>query len=215
MALHELLHECSTFSEFSMDDLKILATFMEEVNIKHSELIFDEQSPSNAVYIILSGRVSIYKMFHGMANFLTILEKNDIFGEVAFVDNKTRSASAKTLDDCRLAKFGYSHFDIIRKQAPEIGMKFTLVLMKELSRKFRAINSGIDLKSLEHTLNEIIISRQEVKLNTPEVEYYCHITYFDRGVSNPFMKIDVKGQIFLIPFSQIRSIVLPNSYGKF
>jgi len=215
MALHEQLAEFPMFSVFTNDELKTLSEFMQKVTFNEGETIFDEKSPTNAVYFILSGRVNIYKMLHGSVNFLTILDKGDVFGEVAFVDQQARSASTKALDECSLAKFLYEHFDVIQKQAPHIGMKLTIQMMKELSRKFRAVNSGLDLKTLEHTLNELILSKQPVKVSTSDVEYICNILYFDRTTNSPIMKINIKDQVVLLPFSQIKSITLQNKFGKF
>jgi len=215
MNLAQKLAENPVFSVFSSEELQVLSTFMEEATYGENEVIFDEQSPTKAVYIVLSGRINIFKQLHGMTNFLTILDRNDVFGEVAFVDQQARSASARALDDCTLAKFAYEHFDVIQRQAPQVGMKFILQLMKELSRKFRALNAGLDLKSLEHTVNELILSKQQVKVSTVDAEYYCNILYFDRGHTSPFMKIDVKGQVVLLPMGQIKSITLQNKFGKF
>lgn len=215
MSLAARLAESPVFSAFSPEELETLCTFMEEVKYGENEVIFDEQAPTKAVFFVLSGRVNIFKQLHGMTNFLTILDRNDIFGEVAFVDQQARSASARALDDCVLAKFVYDHFDVIQRQAPQVGMKFILQLMRELARKFRALNAGLDLKSLEHTINELILSKQQVKVSTVDAEYYCNILYFDRGHSSPFMKIDVKGQVVLLPMGQIKSITLQNKFGKF
>ena len=215
MSLAEKLAENPSFAVFSPQELETLCTFMEEVKYKENDVIFDEHAPTNAVYFVLQGRVNIFKQLHGMTNFLTILERNDVFGEVAFVDQQARSASAKALDDCCLAKFVYEHFDVIQRQAPQVGMKFILQLMKELSRKFRAVNAGLDLKSLEHTINDLILSKQQVKVSTMDNEYYCNILYFDRGHSSPFMKIDLKAQVMLLPMNQFKSITLQNGFGKF
>ncbi|MBF0406894.1 MAG: cyclic nucleotide-binding domain-containing protein [Candidatus Riflebacteria bacterium] len=215
MNLIEKLPELPLFQDFSRDEIKTLAGLMQVIEAKEKEVIFDEKSPTSAVYFILSGRVSIYKMLHGAANFLTILEKGDLFGEVAFVDQKARSASASALDDVKLAKFAYEHFEVIQKQAPVVGMKLVVLLMRELARKFRAVNAGLDLKSLEHTINELIVMKQQVKVTTSDTEYICSILYFDRVSNNPFLKIDYKSQTILLPFSQIKSIILPNQYGKF
>lgn len=215
MSVYEKFRENSFFNEFSDDELRILADFTEEQTFAEGEVIFNEQSPTTAVYFILHGRISIYRSLMGHANFLTILEKNDIFGEVSFADQQARSASANALDESVVAKFGYDHFDIIQSQSPVIGMKLLKAIMKEITQKFRAVNSGIDLKSSEQTISELISSKQKVKITTENAEYICAIMYADKTGANPFVKIDLSGQTILIPFSQIRSIALPNRFGKF
>lgn len=215
MSIANKLRENPMFNEFSSDELESLVTFMEETEFKEGEPIFSEQSPTNAVYFILSGRVNIYRAIVGTSSFITILEKNDVFGEIAFVDQQYRSASANALDATTAARFEYSHFDVIQNQSPILGIKFLKAIIKEITRKFRAVNSNIDLKSSEQTINELILSRQKVKISTDSTEYICIVMYADKTGVNPLVKIDFNGQTILIPFSQIRSIALPNKYGKF
>ncbi len=215
MSLAERLRESPLFNEFTNDDLELLTTFMEEVSFAEGEPIFSEQSPTTAVYFILSGRVTIYRSLVGASNFITILEKNDVFGEIAFVDQQYRSASANALDATSVARFDYGHFDVIQNQSPVLGIKLLKSIIKEITRKFRAVNSNIDLKSSEQTINDLIIGRQKVKITTETAEYICIIMYADKSGVNPLVKIDLTGQTILIPFSQIRTISLPNKYGKF
>ncbi|KAF1081770.1 MAG: hypothetical protein GQF41_2110 [Candidatus Rifleibacterium amylolyticum] len=215
MSISDKLRENQLFSEFTGDELELLATFMEEASFDEGQPIFSEQSPTTAVYFILSGRVTIYRALVGASNFITILEKNDIFGEIAFVDQQYRSASANALDATTVAMFEYSHFDIIQNQSPLLGIKLLKAIIREITRKFRAVNSNIDLKSSEQTINDLIIGRQKVKITTDSAEYICIIMYADKSGTNPLVKIDLSGQTILIPFSQIRTICLPNKYGKF
>lgn len=215
MALHERLRENPFFVDFNDEELVMLTTFMGEESFSEGQIIFNEQSPTNAVYFILYGRVTIYRSLYGQSNFITILEKNDVFGEIAFADQNARSASANALDSVMVAKFEYEHFDVIQKQNPALGMKLLRALIKEITRKFRAVNSSLDLKSSEQTINDLIVARQKVKISTENSEYICAIMYADKSGVNPFVKIDVSGQTILIPFNQIRTITLPNQYGKF
>ena len=203
------------FSEFTSEELDLLTTFMEEATYNDGQPIFGEQSPTTAVYFILSGRVTIYRAIVGASNFITILEKNDIFGEIAFVDQQYRSASANALDATTVAMFEYSHFDVIQNQSPLLGLKLLKAIIREITRKFRAVNSNIDLKSSEQTINDLIVGRQKVRITTDSAEYICIIMYADKSGANPLVKIDLNGQTILIPFSQIRTISLPNKYGKF
>ncbi|MBU1109920.1 MAG: cyclic nucleotide-binding domain-containing protein [Candidatus Riflebacteria bacterium] len=215
MSLNEKLRENSLFSDFSNAELELLSTFTEEVNYAEGAAIISEQAPTTAVYFILNGRVTIYKALVGASNFITILEKNDIFGEIAFVDQQYRSASVNALDECSLAKFEYSHFDIIQKQSPIVGLKLLKALIKEITSKFRAVSSCTDLKSPDHMINDLIISRQKVKISTDTTDYICAIMYADKSGVNPLLKIDFNGQTILLPFNQVRTISLPNKFGKF
>ncbi len=217
MSLQEQLGQNRIFEGFSQDDLGMLASLMEEMKYQDGELILSETAePSSNIFFILSGKVQIFKHVSGIINILTVLDKNDIFGEVAFVDRKMRSASAKALGPVTLALLRYEHFNIIKKQAPALGMDFLMCLMGELTRKFRAVNEGLDIKSPEYAMQELVSSSQQVMVTTKGGgEYTCTIVSADRSPHNPFMKLDVKGQTILLPLHEVKSIIFPNRYGKF
>ena len=59
--------------------------------------IFNEGAQSSEVYLIRSGRVEISKKSKGEEILLKTLGPKEIFGEMALIDNKGRSASAKAL----------------------------------------------------------------------------------------------------------------------
>jgi CRP-like cAMP-binding protein len=62
------------------------------------EMVFLEGDPSNAAYIIKSGRVEILKESPGGPLRLAVLGEGDIFGEMGLVDERPRSAAARALE---------------------------------------------------------------------------------------------------------------------
>lgn len=206
-----------SFLPFPEEKLNMLASLMEIEEFKDKDVILSEENQTFSLYLILKGKVQIYKANSGFLSILSILEQNDLFGEVAFVDHKCRSACAAAIGKVTVAVFKADHFDIIKKQDPSLGMDFLFHLMRELTRKFRAVNEGLDIKSPEHTIQELITSGNQIMLTTKTgLDYYCTIKAADRTNQQiPFLKIEVKDQILLIPFHEIKAIVFPNKYGKF
>ncbi|HNV72505.1 MAG TPA: cyclic nucleotide-binding domain-containing protein, partial [Candidatus Ozemobacteraceae bacterium] len=199
------------------EDMNMLASLMEEVEYEPKELIVGEKQETTHLYFLLSGRAQIYKMSSGQVNILTVLEKNDLFGEVSFVDRQVRSACVSALDKCSVAILKLEHFDVIKKQAPAFGMDLLMALMKELTRRFRAVNEGLDIKSPEYVIQELILSGQQVMVNTKSgQEYICIVKASDRSQSLPMLKIGIQsGQTLMIPFHEIKAIVFPNKFGKY
>ncbi len=217
MALADRLQNFPVFSGFKMEDMNMLASLMEEVEYEPKELIVGEKQETTHLYFLLSGRAQIYKMSSGQVNILTVLEKNDLFGEVSFVDRQVRSACVSALDKCSVAILKLEHFDVIKKQAPAFGMDLLMALMKELTRRFRAVNEGLDIKSPEYVIQELILSGQQVMVNTKSgQEYICIVKASDRSQSLPMLKIGIQsGQTLMIPFHEIKAIVFPNKFGKY
>lgn len=61
--------------------------------------IISEGSTSQDVYLIKSGRVEIVKNSKNGKQILATLGPNEVFGEMALIENRTRSASAITVLD--------------------------------------------------------------------------------------------------------------------
>ncbi|MEB3228756.1 MAG: EAL domain-containing protein, partial [Synechocystis sp.] len=67
------------------------------------ELIFSEGDEGNYAYIVEEGQVEIWTVVNGDRLVLNVLEPGRLFGELALVDWKPRSASASALSDCILS----------------------------------------------------------------------------------------------------------------
>lgn len=74
-------------------EANFMATLSKEERFKPGETIFREGEPGDKVYTVLEGRVRISKNIPGTGEeALAILARGDIFGEMALVDRRPRSA---------------------------------------------------------------------------------------------------------------------------
>lgn len=62
-------------------------------------VIFREGESGNLAYVISSGKVEISKVVDGEKKVLATLGPDDVFGELALIDNAPRAATAKALVD--------------------------------------------------------------------------------------------------------------------
>jgi CRP/FNR family transcriptional regulator, cyclic AMP receptor protein len=67
-----------------------------------SEIIFHEHDINQEVYLIQTGRVGISKKIGEVEQKLAQLHPGEFFGEMSFLDNKPRSATAKALEKSRI-----------------------------------------------------------------------------------------------------------------
>lgn len=90
------------FSEQKLSALEInlLSTMSKERKLEPGEVIFREGDPGDNLYLVLAGEVIVTKQFAGIGEeALAFLERGDIFGEMALIDDQPRSAGAKASDD--------------------------------------------------------------------------------------------------------------------
>lgn len=131
-------------SEMNRDELALLATFIVAKTFKDGEEIISKDSKTSNLMFIFSGKVKIYRTFPNGGTFAQTINANEIFGEVAFIDQQGRSASGVAVGATEIGMFDYEHFEVIKKQDPVFGMKLLLQISKLLAGKVRSVNNKLD-----------------------------------------------------------------------
>ena len=72
---------------------------MPNIHFNKSELIFEEGYPADCVYLICDGSVQVFKKRDNKQIHLAELEKDSIFGEMAFISERPRSATVMASQD--------------------------------------------------------------------------------------------------------------------
>lgn len=113
-----LLHGVDIFLDTETEHLAKVAAIAEEVRFTPGTVIFREGEPSDALYVILEGTVSLRK--DGMEK--TVVREKETFGMWALLDESPRLVTAVAMAETRTLKiereYFYdvlaSHFDIVR-----------------------------------------------------------------------------------------------------
>ncbi|MEE9288039.1 MAG: ATP-binding protein [Bacteroidota bacterium] len=138
---------------------KLLTKFSER-SYEAGSLIFQDGSSSNQIFMILTGRVKIWKKTkYGGEIVLAILHERDFFGELEVIDVLPRSANAAAIDETTLAVLPRADFDALLRQHPQA----TLNLLHSLSNRLRTVDETLILELERHTDDA---SRQFDRLHT-------------------------------------------------
>jgi CRP/FNR family transcriptional regulator len=121
----------------------LVAPSVPESNInrtfKEDEMVFAENEPGRELYIIQSGRVKITKMVNGQEVMLAVLQTGDIFGEMALLDNKPRSASAIVAEDATMLAINKSNFEGMVKAQPQLATRLITLLSERIWMAYRQL----------------------------------------------------------------------------
>jgi hypothetical protein len=99
-----------------------------------SDIIFEEGSFGNEMFIIRTGKIRIYTIKDGRQIVLRTCGKGEIFGEMALVDDKPRAASAISEENnTQLIAVDHSKFLYLVNQQPP----FALTIMHILCERIR------------------------------------------------------------------------------
>lgn len=78
---------------------------------RDGQIIFEENSFGDWLYVIESGAVELYKTVDGRSVPIEILREGDVFGELAFIAKIPRTASARAMGDVTLGILDRTYLD--------------------------------------------------------------------------------------------------------
>jgi CRP/FNR family transcriptional regulator len=107
--------------------------------LEEDDMVFCENEPGKELYIIQSGRVKITKMVDGQEVLLAVLQSGDIFGEMALLDNKPRSASAIAAERCTMLAINKVNFTGMVEQQPQLATRLITLLSERLWMAYRQL----------------------------------------------------------------------------
>ncbi len=137
----KLLAGIELFSELADDELKEISTLAQTRSVSRDTTIFNEGDTADAVFVVVNGRVKIVTTStDGKEFILTVLGAGQVFGEMALIEEATRSASVVTITDVELLVISRKDFDHLLHTSPGISRK----LMAILSRRLRRANSKME-----------------------------------------------------------------------
>lgn len=96
------------------------------------DIIFSEGDPGDIMYAVAEGEVEI--SIHGKPVYF--VKQGEVIGEMALIDRKPRSATAKAKTDCKLVPIDEHRFNYLIKQTP----MFVTQIMKVMSERIRSNN---------------------------------------------------------------------------
>ena len=108
----------STMPERALDELVKFSTV---ARFEPHEDIFNKGDPGDCLYGVLSGRVRIYSASpEGNEIMLNVMETGELFGEIAILDGRPRTASAAAMERADLLRIHRDHFLPYVKANPDL-----------------------------------------------------------------------------------------------
>lgn len=152
----ELLAQMPVFGGLNQETLELLTTLAEPTVVNVGEHFFLEGDASNAMYVLQSGCVEIYKTWNSESKLLKRMNPGDCFGEMALIDLSPRSASALALEPCEALEITPAILSEIYQHDSE---QYTLLQMnmgRELSRRLRLVDEQLFRALMGESLPETI-----------------------------------------------------------
>ena len=149
----DILKQIPLLSKLSKRELKIISKFAFERTFEANEFVFQTGQPGAAMFIIKEGEVKIVKENSDNEYVeIAVLEKGDIFGELALLDSSPRSAGALVSKPTKAIAIFREDLNKLLETHPEIGGNIMMHL---------AIITG---KRLKDTTAQVIQMENEMNM---------------------------------------------------
>src|SRR5438067_4846590 len=128
-----LLRSHPLFGAIAPDLLERLSSYATTRAVHRGDTIFAKGDPANSLYAVCAGTVKIsVPSVDGKDAVFNLVGEGEIFGEIALLDGRPRTADATAMTDCELMMIERRDFlDLVRHQ-PEIALKLMEVLCARL-----------------------------------------------------------------------------------
>jgi CRP-like cAMP-binding protein len=125
-----------------------LASIALKKSFQRGQTIFSEGEPGTGFYVVLSGRVKIYKISaEGKEQILHIFGAGEPFGEVPVFEGRRFPAHAVALDESRCLFFPRQAFVDLISRNPSLSLNMLAVLSRRL-RRFTVLVDDLSLKEV-------------------------------------------------------------------
>lgn len=155
--ISEYLAGTPIFSGLSEAELDELAPLVFVRRLPGDTVIFHENDPAAAFYMVKSGKVKIYKLSReGREQVLAILGEGQILGDVPAFDGGPYPATAATMEESELLLVRSGDFQDLLKQHPDMAVKIIKVLGQRLRQAMELVRD-LSFKQVPHRLAGMLL----------------------------------------------------------
>lgn len=132
--------------------------------------IFSESEPGNEMYLIKSGRVKVIRSEKTGTKVLSILGAGNLFGEMALIEAKPRSASVVAMDKTEVLVLTFSDLEQIISGKPEFLFKLIQILCKRIRFTTCQVQNFSIKSALARTADLLLMLADGCSAQTNQVE---------------------------------------------
>jgi CRP/FNR family transcriptional regulator, cyclic AMP receptor protein len=133
LSKRQVLQRSSLFARLGDGEIDAILAYAQVAKYAAGAQIVAKGDPGNSVMAVLNGRVSISAPSpDGRQVVLSMLHDGDVFGEIALLDGKERTANVNALTDCEILIVSRRSFWPMLERRSDICIDLILVLCERL-----------------------------------------------------------------------------------
>ena len=159
----EMLRKIPFFQKLKDNVMEKISGLVLEEKVSAGEVLFEQGDPGDSMYIVLSGEGTVLKTIEDEGKkrqkSLGFVEKDVLFGEMAFFDEQPRSATIKANTDMKLLKLKKDDLEQFFMEDSQSASIVFYEVIKVISGKLR--DSARELVTVYETGKAIALSNSE------------------------------------------------------
>jgi len=202
----ELLRRCPLFAGLKEEDLKKIRAIASLKRVGKKEVLFSEGEEAKGFYVILSGKVKLYKISpEGKEQILHVVSAPDAFAEAALFLEGDYPAFAEALSDGQLLFFPKRDFIQLIGKNPQLSINM-IISLSHFLRKFASLIEELSLKEVSSRIAKYLIDLslklskegkipKEVELDLSKTQLASKLGTISETLSRTLAKMKAKGII--------------------
>lgn len=202
----QLLRRCPLLAGLKEEDIKKIRTIGTPKKVAKKEVIFSDGEEAKGFYIILSGKVKLYKISpEGKEQILHIISAPEAFAEAALFLEGSYPAFAEALEESHLFFIPGREFVQLIEKNPRLGINM-IVSLSQFLKKFTALIEELSLKEVSSRVAKYLLdlslraeregkSPVEIELDVSKGQLASKLGTISETLSRTFKKLVTKGVI--------------------
>jgi len=184
------LKKIDLFASFSEVDLAGFAAKVDEIYLADGAVLFRQGEPGRDMFILVSGRLRVSRD----SRTITTIEPMNYVGEMAIIEQKTRSASVHALASCLLLRITLELFQEFFSRQPPALVAMMTTLSQRIRRDTEEIaaeceKANMMIHDMKNLLSPFYLLEVLVK-KVPEVAGHRYMEYMTLARDNLLLMMD-------------------------
>jgi CRP/FNR family cyclic AMP-dependent transcriptional regulator len=156
----ELLSRVDIFESLSEEEIReLLSDLLQrnaEIDLSAGKVFYTPQQPDGKLFILIKGRVRIYKMEAAREFTLEVVDAGTVFGEVAFTPHAFRESYAEATEASVVFAMERAAVERLILQKPQVGLRM-ISLLSERLHYYETRMEDVTLKEVPARLASLIL----------------------------------------------------------
>jgi CRP-like cAMP-binding protein len=142
--IHSLIPKCRLLENFSPQEVRLLAHFMEVYRAEPGVEIIQEGDGGDFMLMVIEGRIEVHKRDRwNTPQLLAVVEAGRTLGEMSMIDGEARFATCIAVEPVIIAVLDRENLARIIVEQPLLGAKVLMELVLMLAQRLRATSQRL------------------------------------------------------------------------